>query len=132
MESLYYYYHKVIGIRPYHVTNRIKWWWQRRRRGFDDSELWNLDHTIAKFILPRLKRFKEICHGYPSELHVDGDGKIGEKRWDEILDKMIISFEAVINMDETILEGKEAYEAANKHHKEGMKLFCEYFGNLWD
>ena len=32
---------------------------QRLERGFDDSETWNLDLTIAKFVLPRLESFKE-------------------------------------------------------------------------
>jgi hypothetical protein len=33
---------------------------QRLERGFDDSETWCLDLTIAKFIIPRLERFIEI------------------------------------------------------------------------
>lgn len=33
------------------------WRKQRDERGFDDTELWNLDVTMAKFILPRLKEF---------------------------------------------------------------------------
>lgn len=37
-----------------------KFLWQRWTRGFDDSETWSLDSTISYFILPRLKRFKEI------------------------------------------------------------------------
>ena len=30
---------------------------QRLERGFDDSELWNLDITIINFILPRLEEW---------------------------------------------------------------------------
>ena len=33
---------------------------QRNERGFDDSETWSLDFTIASFIVPRLKRLIEI------------------------------------------------------------------------
>lgn len=33
---------------------------QRATRGFDDSEIWSLDHTICKFMIPRLERFIEI------------------------------------------------------------------------
>lgn len=33
---------------------------QRITRGWDDSETWSLDSKITEFILPRLKRFKEI------------------------------------------------------------------------
>ncbi len=33
---------------------------QRVERGFDDSETWSLDCTIAKFIIPRLERYIEL------------------------------------------------------------------------
>lgn len=37
-----------------------KWKLERKLRGFDTTELWNLDATIAEFILPRLIAFKEM------------------------------------------------------------------------
>lgn len=36
-----------------------EWKAQRLTRGFDDTEMWSLDCTIAAFIAPRLKVFKE-------------------------------------------------------------------------
>lgn len=33
---------------------------QRVERGFDDSETWSLDYTLARFLLPRLKRYLEL------------------------------------------------------------------------
>lgn len=33
---------------------------QRVERGFDDSETWSLDCTIAQFIIPRLERYIEL------------------------------------------------------------------------
>ncbi|WP_375580136.1 hypothetical protein ABWH96_03460 [Marivirga tractuosa] len=35
---------------------------QRMERGFDDSETWGLDHTIASFIIPRLERYQELAN----------------------------------------------------------------------
>ena len=38
----------------------------RQRRfefGFDDTETWHLDRTMALFIIPRLKRFMEVNNG---------------------------------------------------------------------
>jgi hypothetical protein len=38
----------------------------RQRRfefGFDDTETWHLDRTMALFIVPRLKRFMEVNNG---------------------------------------------------------------------
>ena len=60
------------------------WKKQVKERGFDDRELWSLDFTISKFILPRLQAFKKQKAGYP--------GHLTEKKWDNKLDKMIAAF----------------------------------------
>ena len=42
----------------------------RQRRfefGFDDTETWHLDRTMALFIIPRLKRFIEVNNGIPND-----------------------------------------------------------------
>lgn len=39
---------------------------QRLSRGFDDTETWHLDKTLALFLIPRLKRFIEVNNGFPS------------------------------------------------------------------
>lgn len=90
---------------------------QIKERGFDDSECWNLDMTIAQFVLPRLKRLKEITHGYPGNLE-------SEKEWDKILDKMIRAFELTV---EDKLDSDNILE-----YEIGMNLFAQYFRNLWD
>lgn len=60
---------------------------QRCCRGSDDSETWSLKLTIAKFVLPRLIRYKELA----SENIIWGclDGDNAELTQDGILDKMI-------------------------------------------
>lgn len=35
----------------------------------DCKETWNLDCTIAKFIIPRLKLYKKVINGYPGRLN---------------------------------------------------------------
>ena len=84
---------------------------QRIERGFDDTELWNLDTTILRFVLPRLKRFKECTIGFPP------DFKTFEE-WQECLEKMIINIEKIINSEEDA-------------DYEGFELFKKYFFNLW-
>ena len=42
--------------------------YQKVRRGYSDDELWNLDATIAEWIVPRLKTFKEKNCGYPIDV----------------------------------------------------------------
>ena len=48
-------------MNKFHTFKRsLRFWWQRGTRGWDDSETWGLDGTLARFILPRLQRFKEV------------------------------------------------------------------------
>ena len=108
---------------------RFKFLRQRLARGFSDRELWNLDHTMAKFILPRLKAFKDYHRSYPPDLT--------PKKWDERLDEMIWAFEFTVNeweweselIEKTKIKKLESYY---KRREKGLKLFAEYFNNLWD
>jgi len=88
-----------------------------KENGFDNSECWNLDNTIAQFVLPRLKNFRENLHGYPSNLT--------EKKWDKILGKMIYSFENIVHSDVYV-------DKDYKKIQKGLDLFGKYFQNLWD
>jgi len=88
------------------------------KNGFDRSETWNLDDTIARFILPRLIFFRKNLNGYPSDL--------SNKKWKKNLDKMIFSFKSCIKDD--IIFNKEKEKEINK----GLELFSKYFRNLWD
>ena len=85
-----------------------------KQNGFDKSECWNLDITIAKFILPRLKYFRETTISYPqADMGLDG--------WHEILDKMIYSFDEILKDDSTDQDKIQ----------EGLELFAKYYMNLW-
>lgn len=99
---------------------------QRLEKGFDNSETWSLDRTIAKFIEPRLKVFKEVHTCYPSDLTAE--------KWNEILDKMIKAFEYINDEDLGIDDnesGIKKYEKREQIIKEGLDLFREYFFSLW-
>ena len=39
---------------------------QRFEQGFDDTETWHMDRTIALFIIPRLKKFIEVNNSIPN------------------------------------------------------------------
>ena len=95
--------------------------WQNIIKGWNDSDCWNLDYIIAKFILPRLKRFNELIYSHPSTLTIT--------EWHEVLNKMIFSFESIIENEEDFIESTEERE-----HKiqEGLYLFSKYFKHLWD
>lgn len=87
---------------------------QRLERGFDNTELWNLDHTILEFILPRLKAFKEVHKGWPADLESD-------EEWQKVLQSMIDFIESFRNEDS---------EPLPPDH-EGWSNFHKYFFSLW-
>jgi len=98
---------------------------QLKTRGFSDSETWSLYSVIVGFVLPRLIRFKQIRPGYPMGMT--------DKEWNDILDKMIFAFQWIKD------DGSEEYyklstkqlDDGHKKCQEGLKLFGEYFRNLW-
>jgi hypothetical protein len=96
----------------------IRFFWQRRTRGWDDGDTFSLDHSLAKVILPRLKRFKEVTIAYPSDM--------SEKEWAENLDKMIAAFEFA-GSEERWMAGPKEYEK----HQEGIDLFAKHYWGLW-
>jgi len=96
-----------------------------KTNGFDSSETWSLDNTIAKFTLPRLKYFRKNLHSYPPGLTI--------KKWKKIIDSMIFSLEEVANEYESaeFLSIKDM-KTYNKKLSKGLKNFGLYFSNLWD
>lgn len=111
------------------IKRIVEFFFQRRIRGFDDSDTWSLDVTLSRWIVPRLKRFKEVKMGIPGFDHIDHENNFdeAEKYWDECLDKMIEAFE-IIAYD----EGDWVYSEVNRNKiDEGLDLFRKYFLNLW-
>jgi hypothetical protein len=99
---------------------------QRIERGFDDSELWNLDSTIAQFITPRLKAFKEYTQSYPG-------GMESFEKWKEILDQMVEGFELWQNHWEWENESDQNIINEKRHKVDvALELFHKHFFDLWD
>ncbi len=84
----------------------------------DDEELWNLDHTFAIYILPRLEKFRDNLYGYPSQLT--------EEEWIVILESMIHSFR-IIASDDCFVTTPELEEEIQL----GLDLFGKWFRSLW-
>lgn len=66
--------------------------YQRLTRGWDDSESWNLDYTVAKLMLPRIKKYREGLRGHPA--------CITEQEWTDILDQVEWSFAYILYSDD--------------------------------
>jgi hypothetical protein len=100
------------------IPRHIRWWWQRRTRGWDDRDLWSMDYTIAKFVLPRLKKFREVQIGHPAHMQ--------EIEWKIALDEMIEAFK-MIELD--CCSNDPEY---NSKIDRGLYLFYKHFRDLWD
>ena len=104
----------------------------------DNYDTWSLDHTLALIILPALKQYKEDTNGHPcglapdpTQTRVDGCGNCGcEQKWNEILDKMIWSFEQVVD-DDIVGYTPEEYKKYNERVQEGLELFGKHYRALW-
>ncbi len=96
----------------------LLYWWQRRTRGWDDSDLWNLDYSLAKLILPRLKKFGQSPWGIP--------GDLTEEEWNANIQAMIKSFEIIASdnyWDHTPEQNAEI--------QRGLDLFAKWYMALW-
>lgn len=120
-------YRSTSGYWLRRIVRPFKFTYQKLVRGFSDNELWNLDNTIAKFILPRLIRFKkEMRSGLPQNQE-DTSRSLTQAEWDDILDNMIFAFNYAQNIY-TKSCNKEDY----KRYELGMRQFATYFLDLWD
>lgn len=124
---------------------------QKKNRSIKYKDIYSLDNTIARFVLPRLKFFKKNIIGYPPDITFE--------EWKDILNKMILAFELILDKSEPnfgelkfntektdnghwkmVKDPGSTFdtEAYMKWHKdrqktieEGLKLFAEHFQDLW-
>ncbi len=98
----------------------------------ENFDTWSFDHTLAHIIYPALLQLKASKHGVPSSIVDDVGGEdwseqdsfdfykeshndafnIACERWNEILDKMIWSFQQIMldNYDEKYHHGSAEYD----------------------
>ena len=93
---------------------------QRFEQGFDDTETWHMDRTIALFIIPRLKKFIELNNGIPSGETVES--------YDEKLKFIISAFE---NYYATNKYYESVDDAERKQLTDDVKQAVEYLSKLW-
>ncbi len=115
-----------------------------------NKETWNLDYTIAEWILPRLKLYKKLTNGFPPI-----DRKVYSKTkefknitfedWQNILDEIILGFEQIlidpldIAIDKDLdFKNKTDYkiceDICNERQEKierGLDLFKYYIQDLW-
>lgn len=116
-----YFLYKWFSIKRYYRSTKrfIKSTYQRLTKGYADAECWSLDYSLAKWILPRLKHFRNNLTGTPARLENIGDDCIGHcvtpevkcscnsltmEEWQEKLDQMIYAFEFILTEDDILQE----------------------------
>lgn len=92
---------------------------QRKKWGFDERELYSLDHTIAEFVLPRLKVFAKTFDKRPVGTTL--------RRWKNDLALMIFAF-AMVVQDRVVCSSKKDFAKFEK----GMRAFADNFTALWN
>jgi len=94
--------------------------------------LWNLDYTISEFVLPRLKKYREICIGYPSNSFPGAKKNSGFdsfEEWLKALDDMIYAHEITLHeWDDDFQYGKVDWKRVHR----GFSLFGKFYRSLWD
>ena len=93
---------------------------QRFETGFDDTETWHMDRTMALFIIPRLKRFIEVNNGIPN-------GET-EESYDEKIRFIISAFENYYVSDK-YFNSVDIEE--RKKLTDDVRLAVEYLSKLW-
>lgn len=102
------------------MNNRQRKKWLKKQGSYvNPKETWSLDVTLAKYIIPRLKKFKELENGYPGRDEMDTPEK-----WDDALDKMIQAFEYVIDYDSYWI-GDQKYDYFSLSYEEGREKTIE-------
>ena len=102
------------------LATREKYKQQRFEQGFDDTETWHMDRTIALFVIPRLKKFIELNNGIPTGETVES--------YNEKLNFIISAFE---NYYATNKYYESVDDAERKQLTDDVKQAVEYLSKLW-
>lgn len=98
---------------------QLFFYWQRDYRGFDNSDMWNLESKILDWLIPRLKVFSYFAKG-------SGwfDGKGGYVKGDKIVEEILKGFK--IYHEKDFFSKKESNIINHS-----FNLFKKHFGDLW-
>jgi hypothetical protein len=111
---------------------KIKSFFQRGRRGWADEDTWDFDNYLAQVIaegITHLKSYQHILPTYKPGLESEQDA---QKRWNDILNQIVVAFKYAKLYTEAEISPKEWEEKYKVDYDKGMDLFKEYFFALWD
>jgi len=97
---------------------------QRWARGWSDEDVWGCDFYLSTIIPAMLKRLKETKQGVPcivGKMETDEEMAEAERKWNEILDSIIDTFET----SKKIADNELAY------FEEWSQEECDKFNKIW-
>lgn len=105
------------------IPNQIKYFVQRGVRGWSTQDSWGAFYHISSVTLGMLKRLKYSKQGVPCVCINDGEPfEEGVKRWDDIMDKMIYSFQCIVDSE----NGKSEFWTAHPRNPDVHLLeYCD-------
>jgi hypothetical protein len=90
---------------------------QRMERGFDDSETWSLDYTVASFIIPRLERYQELAN----------ERLARDKQLIREVDMLLEAMKLIVKDEGSHLWNEKEKDIVTQ----GLALFPKVFTTLW-
>ena len=87
----------------------------RKSHDFEYLEIYGLYYHLALYIYPRLEGLRDNTFSHPIGLTL--------RKWKSILNKMIFAFKIITKDTPNAKDYKKV--------DEGLKLFSNYFTNLW-
>lgn len=122
------------------IESPVRDFYDSHTQGFPSREAWSYCSYAAQWSIPRLKELRNQSHGYPTSLYslidknhwddiTEEESTLLCNEWQNILNKIIRAFELSLEDGDVNLYLDDQLMA---EFKEGMRLYGEYFLNLWD
>ena len=104
------------------MTAKMPKHWKVKVNGIPQHQLWGLDDTLLRYILPRIRAFRDMPRmGCP--------GGIDETEWERILDDMVDGFELMkIHIDDSRALTRREWRQVVRT----TSLFAKWWLHLWD
>lgn len=112
----------MLGTCKVGIRRRLSFIPYRIRHGFWPDELWSLDCTIARFAAPRVRAFAGSGGCPHAYVELYGNEQC-HKEWEADVLKMADALDAV---------AEDVWAMSKPEVEEGMALFSEFFGHLWN
>ena len=128
------------------LPSRTKFFIQRGRRGWSDQDAWSIDYWLVDNLIPMFKRIRYDRTGTPMNFFrkkdgvdkhgnpTDGAQVLADKRYDEVLDKIIYGLKCAKALQELDYDYKDKNKTKllNKRVEKTFTLIGKHLFTLWD